>query len=226
MKIPLLLISGLLSNQRLWAGQIQYLSQIASIRVISPAQNSPEKMVQAILKEAPPKFALAGHSMGGWLCLEVMRKDPSRVSQLCLLNTTVRRDSEEKKKKRQLMIQRVKSGEFQKVVKEIVDFFVFNALVKNDVEKMFLEVGPEAFIRQQESMLVRRECLSILPTIACPTLVVHAANDKNFSLEEHQEMAGKIKTASLAVVGDSGHMSPLEKPEEVNSLLESWLLKK
>ena len=64
-----------------------------NISVISAIQDTPQKMIQAILDEAPPKFALAGHSMGGWLCLEIMRVAPSRVSKLCLLNTTKEMDS-------------------------------------------------------------------------------------------------------------------------------------
>jgi len=73
MRIPLVLVSGLLSNSSLWQHQMRHLSEIASIQTISPSQNTPEKMIQAILDEAPPIFALAGHSMGGWLCLELMR---------------------------------------------------------------------------------------------------------------------------------------------------------
>ena len=190
MATPLVILSGLLSNESLWQHQRDHLKDIASIQIISTRQDTPEKMIEEILDLAPPQFALAGHSMGGWLCLEVMRVASSRVNKLCLLNTTARGDSEEKKKKRQEMIQKVQRGQFQEIVEEMVEHFVFNPLVKDDVKKMFLEVGPEVFIRQQKSMLKRRECKSVLPNITCPTLVIHAARDKNFSLEEHEEHEG------------------------------------
>lgn len=115
MKIPLVLLSGLLSNKSLWNHQKRHLDDIAAIQIISPTQNTPQKMVQAILEEAPPKFALAGHSMGGWLCLEIMRTAPFRVSQLCLLNTTSRMDSEEKRTKRQKMILEAEQGHFKEI---------------------------------------------------------------------------------------------------------------
>lgn len=223
MKIPLVLISGLLSNKFLWNHQTAHLKDIASVHIVSPAQNTPKKMVQAILDEAPQTFALAGHSMGGWLCLEVMRTAPSRVSRLCLLNTTARRDSEEKKSSRQKMILKSEKGQFGEVVKELIANFVFNPLVKDDVEKMFLGVGKEAFMHQQNSMLIRSECLSILPSITCPTLVIHAAQDKVFSLEEHKELVSQIKNAKLAIIEDSGHMSPIEMPQAVTALLKFWL---
>lgn len=223
MKFPLVLLSGLLSNPFVWQHQASHLNDIALIRIISPSQNTPEKMVRAILDEAPPKFDLAGHSMGGWLCLEVMRAAPSRVNRLCLLNTTARIDSEEKKSRRQQMILNTEKGQFREVVRDIAENFVFNPLVKNDVEKMFLEVGEEVFIHQQQAMLARSECLSILSSIRCPTLVVHAAQDKNFPLEEHQELVNQIRDAKLAIVEDSGHMSPIEMPQAITALLRFWL---
>lgn len=223
MKTPLVLLSGLLSNQRLWRHQIAHLADIASIQVISSTQNTPEKMVRSILDQAPAKFSLAGHSMGGWLCLEVMRVAPSRVNRLCLLNTTARMDTEDKAKKRHEMIQRVQKGQFPQVAKEIVDHFVFNASVKSEVEKMFLEVGSEAFIHQQQAMLERKECLSLLPSIRCPTWVIHALRDENFSLEEHQELVDQIHNGELRTVEDSGHMSPMEAPQAITALLRAWL---
>jgi len=221
-KIPLLLLSGLLSNQSLWAHQIKYLEDIASIQVISSEENTPEKMVGAILEKAPPLFALAGHSMGGWLSLEIMRVVPSRVTKLCLLNTTARSDSEEKRKKRKEMISDAQKGRFESCVVEIADKLVFNPLVKRGVEKMFREVGKEVFIHQEQAMLQRRETQSVLQAIRCPTLVIHASHDANFSSEEHLELA-QIPDAKLAIVEDSGHMSPIEMPQAVTALLRFWL---
>jgi pimeloyl-ACP methyl ester carboxylesterase len=222
MKPPLVLISGLLSNESLWQHQTRHLSDIASIQVLSPSQDTPKKMIQAILDQAPPRFALAGHSMGGWLCLEIMRTAPSRVSRLCLLNTTARMDSEEKRLARQQMILKAEKGQFNEVVKGLVEKLVFNSLVKKDVEKMFLEVGKEAFVHQEKAMLARHQCQSILPTISCPVLVIHAAQDKNFSQEEHEELAHQIPNAKLAIVEKSGHMSPMEVPQAIADLFRSW----
>jgi pimeloyl-ACP methyl ester carboxylesterase len=223
MKIPLVLLSGLLSNRRLWEHQIQHLGDISSIQVISASQNTPEGMIQAILKEVPPKFALAGHSMGGWLCLEIMRAAPERVIKLCLLNTTARSDSEEKRMKRESMIQQAKQGLFREVVKELVEKFVHNPDLKADVEKMFLNVGKESFIHQEQAMVRRNDVQSILPTIQCPVLTIHAMQDRVFSLEEHKEMVDQIRNAKLALVEDSGHMSPMEEPQAITSLLRYWL---
>lgn len=222
MKTSLVLLPGMLSNHIVWNHQIQNLSDIASIQVIPTAQDTPEKMVSEILKQAPPLFAMAGHSMGGWLCLEVMKRAPSRVLKLALINTTARLDSEEKKNRRNKLIDRTLAGEFDTIVKELVDFFVFDDKTRREVVSMFHDVGPKAFVNQHRAMLARSESLSVLPLIHSPTLVIHAALDQNFSLEEHQELSEKIPGARLAVVENSGHMSPMERPEAITALLRKW----
>jgi len=161
--------------------------------------------------------------MGGWLCLEIMRTAPGRISKICLLNTTARMDSEEKRMKRNSMIQKAEQGLFHEVIEEIVEKFVFNQLVKRDVEEMFLDLGKETFIHQEQAMIKRRECQSILSTITCPVLAIHAAQDAVFSFDEHKELVVQIKNAKLAVVEESGHMSPMEVPQAITALLRYWL---
>jgi pimeloyl-ACP methyl ester carboxylesterase len=222
MKTPLVLLPGLLSNERLWEHQARHLQDLALIQILPLSENTPQKMVRAILGAAPPKFALAGHSMGGWLSLEVMREAPSRVSKLCLINTTARDDSEEKRGQRQRLIQ--ETSQFERLVDELVELFVFQPSVKPKVKRMFLEVGKEALICQEEAMLKRKECKSILSRIACPTLIIHAREDKVFSLKEHEELVHGIEGAKLAIVENSGHMSPMEVPSAITSLLRSFLV--
>lgn len=222
METPLVLLPGLLSNESLWQHQIDHLGDIASIQVIPARQDTAEKMIQEILDLAPAQFALAGHSMGGWLCLEVMKVAAFRVTRLCLLNTTGRMDSREKRERRQELILRAESN-FPAIVSELVEHFVYNASVKSAVGKMFLEVGKEVFIHQQLAMMKRSESQSVLSHIMCPTLVIHAAQDKNFSLLEHQELVDQIPHAKLALCEDAGHMSPMEMPQAITALLRLWL---
>jgi len=226
MKIPLILVSGLLCNELVWSHQIKNLKDLALIEAISPNQDTPQKMVEDILKNAPAQFALAGHSMGGWLCLEVMRQAPERVTHLCLLNTTAKPDTLAKKAKRKELIHRVENGQFSDVVEELVDSFIFDTSSKEKVKKMLQNSGKQDFINEENSMLQREECLSILPTIHCPTLVVHAEKDKIFTLEDHQELASNIVKSKLSILKDCGHMSTMEKPKAITSLMRLWLTEK
>lgn len=223
-KIPLLLLPGLASNERLWQQQAASLSPYASIQILSADQNSPSAMVQAILKQAPAQFALAGHSMGGWLCLEILRVEPRRVLKVCLLNTSARPDTPQKLQKRHAWIQKAEQGLYAKVVEEMVELFVHCPEAKAEAKKMFMEVGSQSFIHQQQAMIQRLDCQMILPQICCPTTIMHAACDRIFSLEEHQEMAACIPGARLAMIENAGHLSPIENPQTVTAHMLDWLL--
>jgi len=91
------------------------------------------------------------------------------------------------------------------------------------VMAMSKRVGRAAFLRQQQAIMGRPDSLPGLSTIACPTLVLCGRQDVSAPLECHEEMARAIPNASLVVIEDCGHLSPMERPEEVTHALRGWL---
>lgn len=224
MSNTLILLSGLLSDKSVWSNQVTSLQNICDIQVIDfLEEDTSHKMVEKILDIAPPTFDLAGHSMGGWLALEVAKVAKERIHKLCLLNTTARKDTPQKLQQRYKMIDDVKNGLFIDVATQIANKFVFNQAVKPIVLDMFLRVGPQAFINQQQAMIMHDECLSVLKQIHCPALVIHAQQDQNFNLAMHEEMAAQLQT-KVQVVEPSGHMSIMEVPDKVTDLMRNWLI--
>lgn len=218
----LILLPGLLSNESLWQHQISHLQNNAHITVIPVREDSVEKMVQHILSVAPPQFALAGHSIGGRIAMEVALTAPEQISKLCLLNTTCHLDPPEKHQFRKQIVERSKQGMFPTVVDELAELFIFQKNLKNDVKSMFLAEGIEVFINQENAMITRKDCCPFLPKINCPTLVIHAEKDSLFTYAQNKELADLIPKAKFAVVPDSGHMSPMENPEAVSDLMKKW----
>lgn len=220
----LVFLPGVLSDQRVWFYQIQHLQDRVTCKVIPLVEgNTTEDLLQTVLNSVQGPFFLAGHSMGGWLALELAKHAPQRILKLCLLNTSAQPDSKEKYQRRMDMIREVEQGGFQRVAEMLRDYYVHNDPVKKKVLSMFLDVGKDVFITQQKILLSREECSSFLPQISIPTLVVHAREDKNFSLAVHEELADNIPNAKLAIIEDSGHMSPMESPQAVTTLLRFWL---
>ncbi|WP_131795577.1 alpha/beta fold hydrolase [Fluoribacter gormanii] len=220
----LIFLPGVLSDHRVWAYQTNHLQDLVRCQTIPLVHgNTTEDLLQRVLNHVEGRFFLAGHSMGGWLALELARRAPERILKLCLLNTSAQQDSEEKHQNRIEMIQKVEQGNFQTVAAALADHYVYDDRVKAEVRSMFLSVGQQAFLSQQKILLAREECSSFLASLAMPTLVIHARQDKNFSLAVHTELADKIPNAKLAIIEDSGHMAPMESPQAVTALLRLWL---
>ncbi|WP_347252144.1 alpha/beta hydrolase [Legionella sp.] len=220
----LILLPGVLSNHRVWTHQATHLNEQLCCQVIPLTDHdNMEDLLQMVLASVAGNFILAGHSMGGWLALELARAAPERILKLCLLNTSAKEDPPEKYKDRLAMIAAVKQGQFQNVAENIAERYVHNKQVKQDVLSMFLNVGEEAFVNQEKALLTRRETVSILPQLTMPTMIIHAQKDKVFSLSSHLELQKKMPNAKLAIVDDCGHMSPMEAPQAITSLMRYWI---
>jgi pimeloyl-ACP methyl ester carboxylesterase len=223
-KINLILLPGFLSTASLWEHQITHLKDIANIKVIPLLkENTAEKMIAAVLSHAEGKFALAGHSIGGWIALEVARKYPDRVIKLCVLNTMAEPDTAEILANRKKRINEAKTGNFEKYAKELTDYFVVNQAAKKAILSMFLTTNSQDLINQQNAMIHRHASLVSLKEIQCPSLIIAARKDPYFTLEMHQAMVDQIPNAKLAIVENSGHMSPMEAPQAITKLMRHWL---
>jgi pimeloyl-ACP methyl ester carboxylesterase len=89
---------------------------------------------------------------------------------------------------------------------------------------MAARVGKDAFLRQQNAIMHRVDGRADLARVECPTLVLCGADDTLTTVEIHQEMADAIgDNADLVVIEHCGHLSPLERPEEVSAALFDWL---
>src|SRR5258708_2837654 len=82
-KQPLVLLPGLMCDRAAWGPQIEALSDVADARSMDwgVEHDSLGRMADAVLKTAPERFALAGHSMGGRVAFEVYRRAPQRISR-------------------------------------------------------------------------------------------------------------------------------------------------
>lgn len=228
-KAPLLLLPGLLCDRALWEPQLAGLADIADMTVGNLTRDdSMAGMARSVLAAAPPRFALAGLSMGGYVSFEIMRQAPERVERLALLDTSARPDRPEQTKDRQELIKLAKQGRFKGVTPMLLPRWVHPARAQDPeiistVTEMTQRVGGETFIRQQTSIMGRPDSRPMLAAIRCPTLVLCGHEDAATPVELHREMAADIANARLVIVPDCGHLSTIEQPEAVNRALRRWL---
>lgn len=228
-RTPLVLVPGLLCDAELWRPQAEGLVDLIDPIVADVAQDDHlGGMAERILATGPPRFALAGLSMGGYVAQEVMRRAADRVLRLALLDTSARPDSDEQRARRRGLIALARRGQFKGVTPRLLPLLVHQSrlgegALTQTIMAMAERVGRDAFLRQQTAILGRPDGRPGLPRITCPTLVLCGDADALTPPEHSREMAAAIPGAALEIVPVCGHLSTLERPQAVNAALRRWL---
>jgi pimeloyl-ACP methyl ester carboxylesterase len=227
--LPSVLIPGLLCTPRLYAEQLPALWRFGPVTVANHTHDdSMSGIARRILSLAPPKFALIGLSMGGYVAFEILRQAPDRVEKLALLDTTARPDAPEQTEQRKRQVEMARHGRFDGIAQLLFPRFVAAArhgdrALQDIVRTMAQDTGAEAFVRQQTAIMNRADSRADLGAIACPTLVVVGADDALTPPDRAAEMVAAISGARQRVVPECGHLSTLEQPETVTQALVAFL---
>jgi len=227
--LPIVLVPGLNCSARLYAEQIPALWRFGPATVADHRRDdSIAAIARHILAAAPPRFALAGLSMGGYIAQEIMRQAPERVTHLALLDTSARSDSPEQRTRRLGLIELAEKGEFKGVTPRLLPLLIHPARLEDEpltrtVMEMAETIGKEAFLRQQTAIMARPDGRADLRRISCPTLVLCGRQDVLTPVKLHEEIASLVPGARLAVIEDCGHLSTLEKPRSVSAAFRQWL---
>jgi pimeloyl-ACP methyl ester carboxylesterase len=226
---PLLLLPGLLEDADAFEHPVKELSDVARCVVADLTRSDSIAALAAdALAQAPAeRFALAGHSMGGYVALEILRRAPERVERLALLDTHARPDTPEATANRRRLMA-LAERDFAAVSAELFPTLVApahrsDAGLSGKVTEMALATGMEAFLRQERAIIARIDSRPHLAAIRCPTLVIAGRLDAIMPVALLEELANGIPGARLEVIEDCGHMSTLERPEVVTGLLREWL---
>lgn len=229
MRMPLILLPGLLNDARLWRHQVADLAPLAEPEVADlVGLDSIGAMAQRVLGMRSGQFALAGLSMGGYVAFEVMRRAPDRVERLALLDTSARADTPEQTARRRGLIELAQKGRFLGVTPRLLPQLlhpdhVRDHTIANTVVQMARSVGREGFLSQQRAIMGRPDSRPDLANIRCPTLVLGGKQDAVTPPEVMEEIAAGIPGARLVLLDRCGHLSPLEQPEQVTAAMAAWL---
>jgi pimeloyl-ACP methyl ester carboxylesterase len=213
----------------LWTAQRAALSDIADTMVADHTRaESIAGIAQSILNDAPGRFVLVAHGMGGFVAFEIMRTAAERVEKLALLSTLASADTPAQTERRMGYLRLVESGKFPQVVEERIPLMIpedrrGEPSLVDLVRKMALETGPERFLRQQRAIMGRIDSRPRLSDIRCPTRLIFGRHDKIGSIAHQEEMLAAIPGARLDLLEDAGHLVPIERPERANALLRSFI---
>ena len=128
----LLMLPGLLATRRVFQPQIDALSD--TVDIVIPElwhYDSMAAMADAALAMAPPRFALAGFSMGGYVAFEVMRRAADRVERLALIDTQATPDAAEATARRHGLMEQTKIGRFHGVQPSLLPMILHSSHIDN-----------------------------------------------------------------------------------------------
>lgn len=228
MLMPVLFLPGLLCDATLWRAQIDDLADIAAPVVADlTLDDSVAAMAARTLAAAPPRFALAALSMGGYVAFEIMRQAPERVTRLALLATSASPDDAARATERRGAIDSLRLGKFIGVTARLLPQLVHPSHVEGAVGEavtaMAQRVGRDAFLRQQQAILTRPDSRPTLSTITVPTIVGVGDGDRLTPPAASRAIHADIAGSALHVFEGCGHLPAMEAPGETSALLRGWL---
>jgi pimeloyl-ACP methyl ester carboxylesterase len=230
----LLLLPGLACDAAVWKHQARRLSEVTTVDIVDyGGSDSLEAMARATIERAPERFAIAGHSMGGRVAFEIVRRVPERVAGIAVLDTAYRpfvpgADGEREKAERLRLVELARSQGMRAMARDWVQNMVHPSRLADkpfieSIVEMFGRKSPDIFAAQIKALLNRPDATGVLVSIDCPSLVLCGREDAWAQLRGHREIAALIPHSKLIVIENCGHMAPIERPEEVSAALSEWL---
>lgn len=233
MRPVLLLLPGMLNDARVWAPVQAVLGDVAEVHIADMTRDAtiPEiaarawSQIAGVASERP--LVIAGFSMGGYTALEMLHAPARRVDALALIDTSARPDTPEGLVVREKTIAAIER-DYPKFIDGLVKFtthtgFQADAVAMEALRAMKRDVGAATAIAQNRAVMVRRDQRAFVQTLALPTVVMVGSKDRVTPPALAEELAGLIPGARLVRISDSGHMAPLEQPQQVATALRSLL---
>lgn len=225
---PLLLIPGMMCDARMWGGLPMALAPRPFAHALPTAGETMAAIAAAILRDAPPRFALAGLSMGGIVAMEMVAQAPDRIERLALLDTNPRAELPEVRAGRTPQIARALAGKLDTVMRdEMKPNYLAPGEKRQEVldlcMDMALALGPEIFRRQSVALRERADRQDALARFTGPALVLMGEHDRLCPRDRHELMHALMPQSDFVVIPGAGHLPPLERPIETAAAMRRWL---
>ncbi len=228
-KPVLALLCGLLCDEDIWRDVIASMRSAADVRVFSfPDFTSIGDMAEHVLASLPGRFAVAGHSMGGRVALEIVSRGEGRVTGIALLNTGVHPPAADEPSSRGRLVRLASSDGMTALAAEWLPPMLnqtgpVRADLRARLVAMVERASPHSFAAQIRALLTRPDAAAVLARLEIPTLLLSASGDTWSPPAQHEAMRGLCPRADLIIVPEGGHMVPIEQPIAVAAALDGWL---
>lgn len=226
---PIVLLPGLQSDRRSWVHQLKHFEGRLDARVPHGHQfcESIDAMAEHVLAQLPERLHLVAWSMGGYIAFRMLPALAGRLASLTLISTSARPESPEATPRRlQLIEQAEREGMGAASTKSMAfscrDISTIAGRVRDGLLNASIELGIDAYRKQQHAIIARPDSRSLLSLVDCPTLILVGDSDQITPRDCAEELHDGIAGSELRVIHECGHCPPLEHPGLVNSTLDRW----
>ena len=208
-----MLLPAMGCDGRLWAPQIVDLAPVAQPEFGDLSRDDTlSGMAARVLAEAPPRFAVAGVSLGGYVAMEMVRQAPERITRIALFGTRGSMDIRPRTVVGQGLLATAPHADPR-----------LSANVSGPAQAMADRVGQAVFERQQRALLERPDMSEAIAAIHVPTLVAVGDRDLICTPDDARALSARIEGSRFHMLRSCGHLAPMERPGEVTALLRQWL---
>lgn len=242
-KPPIIFIHGFPFSSEVWSKQVELLKN--KFRVITydirghgksgvgDGQYTLELFVDDLVGLLDylgiSKAVLCGLSMGGYIALRTIERNPERVSALVLCDTGPIADTNESKLRRAGIIKSVKA----KGAGQFVESFLKAAFAPESfetkqnevkmVEKIMRSNSEIGICGAQLAMAGRTDTTEALQSIKVPTLILVGEFDTVIPVKISETMHSKIPNSELHILPKAAHLTNLENTEDFDRFLLDFL---
>ena len=157
---------------------------------------------------------LVGHSMGGYVCMEMLAQQSSRVESLCLVHSHVYADSDEKKKNRAAVLDEIKSSGRDGFARRMIGSLVFDGkahdLIIQQLITRGLEYDDDAWYYGTQAIRDRNDHSETLRRYDRPCLMLMGDADPVVPLPLVYQQAALASIIQLKVYPNVGHLGMYE----------------
>ncbi|MFT6451917.1 MAG: pimeloyl-ACP methyl ester carboxylesterase [Halocynthiibacter sp.] len=228
MSETLVFLAGFLSDARLFGPQLTELSMERTIAIAPLLGATIEEMALNALEGLPQNFALVGHSLGGIVAMEMLRRAPERITRVALMDTNAQGETPSMAAAREPRIVGAKSGRFVDAVRdELRADYLADTPDRDEIlalwQQMALDQGVDTFVRHSRAMQRRPDQQGTLRRARVPALLICGAQDELTPVRRHEFISTLMPRAELQVIEGAGHLPMLERPSAVTQALREWL---
>ncbi len=228
MSEPLILLPGLACDARVFFHQIVSLSLTRPVMVVPLQGTLVEEMSQAVLAQAPARFALAGLGLGGTVALDVIRRASDRVTRVVLISSDPLGETPQVAAAREGRMVAARAGRLREAMAgEVPAAALFNgparAEVMTVVADMARVLGADAFITQSRAMQRRPDHQKTLRRFLLPALMIAGGADTVIPPRRQQFTSELMPKGRFLLIDAAGHLPTMEAPDVVSDAMDAFL---